>query len=107
MLSYLEVRPVLIEGIASKQKEDPLLAKMVRRLEVGSEIDDLKDFSLDQRGWLRKKGRLCVPNVEGLKKEVLGECHRSKFTIYPKGTKIDQDMKRSFYWEGMKRDVGL
>ena len=63
MLSCLEVRPVLIEKIASKQKEDPVLAERIRRLEVGSEIDDLKDFSLDQRGWLRKKGRLCVPNL--------------------------------------------
>ena len=67
----------------------------------------MKDFYLDQRGWLRKKGGLCVPDVENLRKQVLGECHRSKFTIHSGGTKMYQDMKRSFYWEGMKRDVGL
>ena len=46
-------------------------------------------------------------NMEDLRKEVLKEFHRSKFTIHPGGTKMYQDMKRSFYWEGMKRDVGL
>ena len=46
-LSFLEVRPVLIEKIASKQKEDPVLVERIRRLEVGTEIDDLKDFNLD------------------------------------------------------------
>ena len=97
----------MIERITSKQREDPLLAERIRRLKVGTEVDDLKDFYLDQRGWLRKKGGLCVPDVENLRKQVLGECHRSKFTIHPGGTKIYQDMKRSFYWEGMKRDVGL
>lgn len=94
-----------IESIASKQRGDPFLAERIRRLEKRSEVDDLKDFSLDQRGWLRKKGWLCVPNVENLRREVLKECHRSKFMIHPRGTKMYQDMKRSFYWEGMKRDV--
>ena len=66
---------MLIEKIASKQIEDPVLAEKIKRLEIGDEIDELKDFSLDQRGWLRKKGQLCVPNIENLRKEVLGECH--------------------------------
>lgn len=56
---------------------------------------------------MRKKGKLCVPNVGDVRKKVIKECHRSKFTIHPKGTKMYQDMKRSFFWEGMKRDVGL
>lgn len=45
----LEVRPMLIEMIASKQKEDPVIAERIRRLEIESEIDDLKDFGIDRR----------------------------------------------------------
>ena len=41
-----------------------------------------------------------------IKKEVSGECHRSKFTIHPRGTKMYQDMKRNFllgrYEEGCR-----
>ena len=84
-----------------------MLAERIRNLRDGTESDDLKDFSLDQNGWLRKKGRLCVPNVGDIRKEVLEECHHSKFIIHPGGTKMYVDMKRSFFWEGMKRDVGL
>ena len=97
VLPCLEVRPVSIERIASKQIEDPVLAEWIRKLNEGTKSDDLKDFSLDQNGWLRKKGRLCVPNVGNNRKEVLEECHRSKFTIYPGGTKMYQNMNRSFF----------
>ena len=93
ILSCLEVRLVLIERTASKQKEDPLLAQQIRKLRDRTESDDLKDFSLDHNGWLRKKGRLCVLNIGDMRKEVLDECYRSKFTIHPGGTKMYPYMK--------------
>lgn len=39
---------------------------------------------------------LCVPDVENLRMEVIRDCHQSKFMIHPEGTKLYQDMKRSF-----------
>lgn len=41
---------MMIERIASKQGDDPLLAEWIRRLKSEIEIDDLKDFNLDQNG---------------------------------------------------------
>ncbi|KAL5721369.1 Mre11 complex subunit Nbs1 [Ranunculus cassubicifolius] len=46
-----------------------------------------------------------VPNDVALRKEILQESHHSRFTIHPGGTKMYRDMKRTFWWEGMKRDV--
>ena len=46
-----------------------------------------------------------VLNDEALRKEILHEAHRSRFTIHPGGTKMYQDLKRTFWWEGMKREV--
>ena len=37
---------------------------------------------------------------------MLRECHHSKLTIHPGGNKMYRDMKQTYYWEGMKRDVG-
>ena len=54
-----------------------MLAERNKKLKEGTERNDLKDFSLDQNGWLRKKGRLCVMNVGDIRKEILEECHRS------------------------------
>ena len=33
------------------------------------------------------------------------EAHHSKYTIHPGVTKMYQDMKRMYWWPGMKRDV--
>ena len=33
------------------------------------------------------------------------EAHRSKLTIHPGSTKMYKDVKRSFWWPGMKKDI--
>ena len=43
--------------------------------------------------------------VEDLVRKVLEEAHRSKLTIHPGGDKMYKDMKRIFFWPGMKKDV--
>ena len=56
-------------------------------------------------GKLRLHGRLCVSDDFEIKKNILTEVHRSRYAIHPGGVKMYQDLKRSFWWEGMKRDV--
>ncbi|KAF5207771.1 Transposon tf2-9 polyprotein, partial [Thalictrum thalictroides] len=63
-------------------------------------------WSVGVDGGLRYRDRLCVPDKDGLRKNVMDEAHRSRFTIHPGGTKMYQDLKRTYWWEGMKRDVG-
>lgn len=36
---------------------------------------------------------------------MLEESHRSKMTIHPGGDKMYRDVKRTFYWKGMKKAV--
>ena len=43
-----------------------------------------------------------IPN---LRESILIEAHESKFSVHPEGTKMYQDLKRQYWWEGMKRDV--
>ena len=60
---------------------------------------------MDDRGYLRRDGRLCVPRVEDLMRAVLEEAHHSRMTIHPGGDKMYRDMRRVFYWSGMKKSV--
>ena len=60
---------------------------------------------MGSEGALRLGSRLVVPDDPLLRREILQESHRSRFTIHPGGTKMYRDMKRTFWWEGMKRDV--
>ena len=51
------------------------------------------------------KDRVCVPDDNDLRKAILEEAHSGSFAIHPGSTKMYQDLKMSFWWSGMKREV--
>ena len=51
------------------------------------------------------KDRVCVPDDNDLRKAILEEAHSGSFAIHPSSTKMYQDLKMSFWWSGMKRDI--
>jgi hypothetical protein len=48
---------------------------------------------------------LVAPIDPEIKKIILDEAHKSKFSIHPGSTKMYQDMKRNFWWSNMKVDI--
>ena len=46
-----------------------------------------------------------MPRDEGLKQELLNEAHNSRFSIHLDGTKMHQDLKNNYWWNGMKREI--
>jgi hypothetical protein len=46
-----------------------------------------------------------VPNVKELKDKILREEHESAYSIHPQGNKMYHDLKATYWWYGMKRDV--
>ena len=91
--------------IGGAQRDDPQLVELVEKLIRGESSSHLSRYTLDGKGWLRRDGRLCVPQDKGLRKAILDDAHRSKMTIHPGRDKMYQDMKRVFFWAGMKKDV--
>jgi hypothetical protein len=61
--------------------------------------------SEDDEGVLWYKGRICVPNIKELKAKILHEAHESAYSIHPGGNKMYHDLKATYWWYGMKRDV--
>ena len=47
-----------------------------------------------------------VPHSTDMREEILREFHCSRFAVHPGGTKMYQDLRRQYYWSGMKRHVG-
>ena len=47
-----------------------------------------RDFVIDSEGTLRLGARLCVPDVDELRKGIMEEAHFSTYSIYPGSTKI-------------------
>ena len=63
------------------------------------------DFHLDKLGGLCFRGRLWVPKNGGLREAILVEGHSGKFAMHPGGTKMYRDLRESYWWPGLKRDV--
>jgi hypothetical protein len=62
-------------------------------------------FLEDEEGVLCFKGRICVPDIKELKDKILPEAHESAYFIHPVGNKMYHDLKATYWWYGMKRDV--
>ena len=54
---------------------------------------------------MRYQGRLCVPNVDGLRNWILEEDHGSRYSIHPGSTKMYHDLREVFWWEDLKNDI--
>nr|XP_016481553.1 PREDICTED: uncharacterized protein LOC107802553 [Nicotiana tabacum] len=62
-------------------------------------------FELSEDGVLRYKDRLCVPDVGGLREQIMEEVHQYRYSIHPETTKMYHDLRQLYWWNGMKRNV--
>ena len=54
---------------------------------------------------LRFRDRVCVPEDTDLRQRILSEAHSTAYSAHPGSTKMYQDLKRGFWWSGMKKDI--
>jgi hypothetical protein len=60
---------------------------------------------VDPEGVLWFNECLVVPKDHKLRKQIMDEAHLSKSSIHPGSTKMYQDLKQSFWWTLMKREI--
>ena len=101
VVKELIARPSLLNRVLEAQKKDEKIAVIVSQIGNGKEIE----FTVNEDGVLYYKDRVCVPNDNDLRKAILEEAHCGSFAIHPGSTKMSQDLKISFWWFGMKRDI--
>ena len=65
-----------------------------------------ESWTVHTYGSLRYGGQVVVPQLTDLRKEILREFHYSRFVVHPGGTKMYRDLRRQYYWSGMKRHIG-
>ena len=97
----VRVTSTLLNRINEAQTKDPTAQKWVEKVKKG----EILNFNLSSEGILRFRNRIVVPNDENLRKEILEETHRSKYTIHPGSNKMYQDLRRLYWWDKMKRDI--
>ena len=59
---------MLLGRIGEAQRADPQLVELVENLTRGESSSHLSRYTLDDKGWLRRDGKLCILRDESLRK---------------------------------------
>jgi hypothetical protein len=97
----MKVGSSIIQEIQRCQLED----EKVQDIKHNIKEEKSPNFSEDDEGVLWYKGRICVPNVKEIKDKILHEAHESTYSIHPGGNKMYHDLKATYWWYSMKRDI--
>jgi hypothetical protein len=100
-VSNLKLAPNLRQEIGEVQKKDANFQVFKRNMLGKAECD----FREGENEALYFHDRICVLSTGDLRKQILEEAHKSKFAIYPGEVKMYQDLKKAYWWLGMKKDI--
>ncbi|XP_050935179.1 uncharacterized protein LOC127143922 [Cucumis melo] len=78
---------------------------MLRKLPEEVSLSQRTNYSLRGDGALMKYDRLCVPNGQVIKDQILEEAHSSAYAMHPRSTKMYRTLKKHYWWPGMKREI--
>jgi hypothetical protein len=97
----IELEPTLEQDIRKGQKDDEKINEIWQLIKDGKG----KDFREDAEGVVWFKDRLCVPDIKPIRELILKEAHETAYSIHPGSEKMYQDLKKRFWWYGMKREI--
>ena len=103
VMRSLVAMPSLLSRVIESQRQDTEVVSIRDR--VGSGMGD-EGWAIHTYGSLQYKGRVVVPQLIELREEIHREFHCSRFAVHPGGTKMYRDLRRQYYWSGMKRHIG-
>ncbi|KAL9374753.1 hypothetical protein Peur_031632 [Populus x canadensis] len=101
MVAHFQVKSDLFDKIKAAQKKDDSLLRIRNEVEQGKAAG----FVIGDDDVLRYRDRLCVPDVDDLRRELMVEAHQTVYTMHPGSTKMYKDLKVCYWWNRMKADV--
>ena len=100
-VAALEIQSTLIDKIREAQKTDKEIAEIKEKMSKGK----AKGFREDEHDTLWFDDRVYVPNDPEIRKLILQEAHDSPYSIHLGNTKMYLDLKDTFWWTRMKKDI--
>ncbi|KAI3718850.1 hypothetical protein L6452_19735 [Arctium lappa] len=90
---FMEIRKFQEEALLEENLKSERVVGLVASLKVNSHR--LK--CLGNRVW--------VPKLGALRKSVLEETHKSRYSMHPRTNKMYRDLRQFYWWPGMKKDI--
>jgi hypothetical protein len=102
VLATLVIHPLTSDRIKIAQENDLELQELMEKANRG----DAPGFHFTDDDLLRMRdARIVIPNDVELRRDILDEAHKTRYTVHPRSTRMYQDLKKKFWWRGMKRDI--
>ncbi|KAJ4978752.1 hypothetical protein NE237_009532 [Protea cynaroides] len=104
MFAALKIIPDIVDEVKTAIKADTYLRTVHEDIEKGRTNPE---FTLDDKKVLKYKVRICVPETESMdiRHRLMKEAHTTIYSIHPGSTKMYHDLKKLYWWRGMKADV--
>ena len=93
LLASFVVRPSLVDQIRRRQMQDEKLVIEIQKI-MNGEVS--KGFSIAQDGMLTLRGRICVPDVDDLRKLIMEEAHCFVYAMHLGSTKMYRTIKENY-----------
>jgi hypothetical protein len=97
----IELEPTLELDIKKGQKDDEKINEIRQLIIDGKD----KDFCEDAEGVVWFKDIMYVPDIKSIQELILKEAHETIYSIHHGSEKMYEDLKKRFWWYGMKRDI--
>ena len=79
---------------------------MCREIDSGRSLEGkFASYIRESDGLLRHLGRIYVPFSDELHTLILAEAHCTPYLAHPGVKKMHANLRRLFFWSGMKRDI--
>nr|KAJ0200734.1 hypothetical protein LSAT_V11C600310350 [Lactuca sativa] len=99
------LRMTVITPLLERIKEAQVEGLKEERQKCERIVGRVASFDYDSRGLLTLHGRVWVPYWGGVRKVLMDEAHKSRFSIHRGATKMYRDLRPDYWWPCMKRDV--
>ncbi|KAG8474752.1 hypothetical protein CXB51_031287 [Gossypium anomalum] len=101
LLAELQVKPVWVDQIRSKQLVDGTLNARFKQGESG----ETSNFGINSEGVLCFRRRTRTPKDNDLRQSILREAHSGLYAMHPGGNKMYQNLRELYWWPRLKREV--
>ena len=103
VLGSLVATSSLLSRVIESQGQDADISSIRDRVLSGTGDES---WAIHIDGSLRYRGQVMVTQWTDLREEILRELHCSRFAVHPGGMNMYRDLRRQYYWSGMKQHVG-
>jgi hypothetical protein len=106
VFSLIPLKFNLREHVLTQLQEDSWYLKVTSNLQSGRQLDPkYEGYSLEADELLRYRGRMYIPEDGDIQSIILKEAHRALYYAHLGVKKMYADMRKLFFWVGMKCDV--